>query len=203
MFDDVNIFKNVDKNRFNRTTNVIDTNKLPQYVQQTMTADLKLPQYSKDFEFQDLNNVDKKEPFQDLNNVDKKESENAPNFVRQATPIPKDLVRQATPIPKDLVRQATTEQKAAHLSEKQLKISFQVFDYDVDDDDKMMGSYEARIDTSNDTTEYHKCLQTVDLMNNELLDIDAGNISFRVFLNAIQIYMEHGMHYIDAKSWNE
>eukprot|EP01083_Nonionella_stella_P010269 29311_1 len=77
-------------------------------------------------------------------------------------------------------------------------INLRVFDYIVSEDDDFMGSYEGKYNMQEDTSKCHEHAQTVKLRNNEYPQLDAGTISFRVFLNVVQTYQDHQLHYIDS-----
>merc|ERR1719491_1846026 len=126
-----------------------------------------------------------------------------------------DIVAQGPP---DLMKVASTEQLAfpkggaskagfghsptLRSGQTLMKIRFRVFDHDVDDEDDFMGSLKIKVNLAADTAGYHKHMQVEKLHNNQESDpnFDAGKISYRVYLNAVQVYQDTNGHvgdYID------
>merc|ERR1712228_98804 len=67
----------------------------------------------------------------------------------------------------------------------------------VTENDNFMGSHKARIIMSDDTSEYHKNEHVQALLHDKHEKGKAGTIQYRIFLNAVQIYQEHQLKYID------
>ena len=79
-----------------------------------------------------------------------------------------------------------------------LKIRFRVFDHDQDDEDDFMGSYKVLVGTNDDNSKLHEKVLDKKLVNNQQdKDFDCGKISFRLYFNAVDIWQQYGMRYID------
>ena len=132
-----------------------------------------------------------------------------------------DIVAQGPP---DLMKVASTEQLAfpkggaskagfghsptLRSGQTLMKIRFRVFDHDVDDEDDFMGSLKIKVNLEGDTAGYHEKMQVKNLHNNQESDpnFDAGSISYRVYLNAVQVYQDTKGHvgdYIDGEQKDE
>eukprot|EP00483_Globobulimina_turgida_P010277 UN10296 len=167
---------------------------MPKYAQIAIQADLK-EEYGQDFEFVTASS------FADLN-AKYEQGHAEPDLMKQITTDPQEKILSSA------AAHSSAENKnlfggSGQGKSSKLDIRFRVFDHDVDDDDDFMGSHKAKIDMNTDTSDYHKHLQTVDLHNNDQPDIPAGSISFRLFLNAVQIYQDHELHYIDSHHKDE
>eukprot|EP00488_Nonionellina_sp_1-RS-2012_P000478 TRINITY_DN11294_c0_g1_i1.p1 TRINITY_DN11294_c0_g1~~TRINITY_DN11294_c0_g1_i1.p1 ORF type:complete len:120 (-),score=21.63 TRINITY_DN11294_c0_g1_i1:116-475(-) len=65
-----------------------------------------------------------------------------------------------------------------------------------------MGSYKGKYNMKDDTAKFHEDVQSVQLQylhGTDEEETNAGSISFRVFLNVVQMYQDHGLHYIDSE----
>lgn len=170
---------------------------MPQYAQDAIQSDLKR-QYHKDFEFHVAGSA------KQLHDV----YEAAPGFIKAATTDPS---ANQPPSSGDL-HDADAHDKHKNKNIRQfggnyssiLKISFRIFDHDVDAEDDFMGSYREHVSMKEDTQKYHLKLSTVSLHNNQLpADTQCGDIAYTLFLNAVQIYQTHGVQYIDDKQFQD
>ena len=78
-----------------------------------------------------------------------------------------------------------------------LVIKFKIHDRDVDDEDDFMGSHKIRVDLSQNTTDFHEELQRVQVSHHKYAPGKAGYLEFRIYLNVLQYYQDHGLAFID------
>jgi len=107
------------------------------------------------------------------------------------------LERRATSYAADTFGNAASPRMDGKTSDV-LKIRFRVFDHDQDDEDDFMGSYKVLVGTNDDNSKLHEKVLDKKLVNNQQdKDFDCGKISFRLYFNAVDIWQQYGMRYID------
>merc|ERR1719297_28712 len=163
---------------------------MPQYAQNAIAQDLKV-RYNKDFSFQVAGSV--KALNRQLSSLDEKNA-NAGNVHRMTST---DANRSSGVLSMEAAHELNRQKSSVKNAKDLLTVRFRVFDHDVDDDDDFMGSHKARIQMSANTAEYHKQLNVVDLVYDGHEKGSVGSIEYRIFLNAVQIYQDHELHYID------
>eukprot|EP01084_Bolivina_argentea_P082252 148925_1 len=99
----------------------------------------------------------------------------------------------------DRIVQMNDDEKYQTIKYDKFKIQFRVFDYFDDNDDDFIGGYKAKITLSDDTSIYYKYLQAPKLKHQDNVDADVGIITYRVFLNAVEVYKDHNLSYIDSQ----
>eukprot|EP00486_Rosalina_sp_Unknown_P009054 CAMPEP_0201595934 /NCGR_PEP_ID=MMETSP0190_2-20130828/192769_1 /ASSEMBLY_ACC=CAM_ASM_000263 /TAXON_ID=37353 /ORGANISM="Rosalina sp." /LENGTH=298 /DNA_ID=CAMNT_0048056087 /DNA_START=1811 /DNA_END=2707 /DNA_ORIENTATION=- len=159
---------------------------MPAYTQKAIQEDLK-KQYNQDFEFQVAGSQA---------DIASAMASGQPGLMKRATTDPS--AQSSGQILSD--EAAHSNANKSHFGNKsgKLSIRFRVFDHDIDDDDDFMGSYKSKIVMKDDTSNYHQKMITHKLQNNQQEeDFDCGVISYRIYLNAVQIFQNHELHYID------
>jgi len=94
---------------------------------------------------------------------------------------------------------------AAKIGGETLKIKFQVFDHDVDDEDDFMGSYKVNVNMMDDQSKLHDKVMTKKLKPpaDQPIGFNAGTISLRIYCNVIDQYQKDGVRFIDMDRGKE
>merc|ERR1712228_449965 len=159
---------------------------MPQYAQDAIANDLKT-RFNKDFSFEVAGSAKSLHrqisDLQEMGNLERVVTEND----NVSAPV----------LSIDAAHERNRAKSGFNTKDETLTIRFRVFDHDIDDDDDFMGSHKARIIMSDDTSEYHKNEHVQALLHDKHEKGKAGTIQYRIFLNAVQIYQEHQLKYID------
>eukprot|EP01083_Nonionella_stella_P010271 29316_1 len=158
---------------------------MPSYCQDAIEEDLR-QRHGKDFTFNTAQSV------ADLNRAHNAASD--PEINKQLTTdggVARVMSAEAA-------HSQASRQQGKYGKKLELTINIRVFDHDLEEDDDFMGSFKGKYKMEEDTSKFHEHLQIKKLHNNELPDLDAGTITFRVFLNVVQTYQDHQLHYIDS-----
>jgi len=120
--------------------------------------------------------------------------------LQEATPEAPDLDRRQTSMAYDKLSNRSGslhEFLGSSNSKEVLKVQFQVFDHDMDEEDDFMGSYKVMLSTADNNSRLHQQLIEKRLVDKQKMGQDMGQISFRLYMNAFDKWQEWGMRYID------